>query len=83
MKNNKTAIIWRKSVYDSGRCPQCGTRLIGSGNIPQNVYEEPMPQVGRSYFICKKCRLPVAFTAPYDGPGKPGQKAGRWKGESL
>lgn len=83
MTEKKTAVIWRKSVYDSGRCPQCGARLIGKGNQPVNVFEEPLPLVGKTYFVCKGCGLPVAFTEPYDGPEQSGTRGGRWKGEIL
>lgn len=82
MSKKKFAIIWRKSVYDTHRCPQCGTRLIDKRNQPANVIKEEMVLAAekKEYFLCQNCNLPVAFVEPYNGPLKPGIKGGRWEG---
>ncbi len=80
MSEKKIAIIWRKSVYDTRRCPQCGATLIGKHNQPVNTIESKLSFVGRNYLLCENCNLPVARIEDYKGSLKPGEKGGRWKG---
>lgn len=80
MSEKKIAIIWRKSVYDTRRCPQCGATLIGKDNQPVNTIESKLPFVGKNYLLCENCNLPVARIETYEGPLKPGEKGGHWKG---
>lgn len=75
----KTAIIWRKSVYDSGRCPNCNTKLFGNNNKPINIMSDPIFGAGK--LLCKTCGLWVAQLQEYDGPEEPGEKAGEWEGK--
>ena len=76
----KTAIVWRKSCYDTHTCTKCGTWLFGPGNEPVNVYQTP--RNGRMFLICKKCNDPVAFLEPYEGEGENGELKGHWEGET-
>lgn len=80
MSEKKIAIIWRKSVYDTHRCPQCGATLIGKNNLPVNTIEDNMQFAGRTYLLCEDCNLPVARIETYEGSLKPGEKGGHWKG---
>lgn len=75
----KKAIIWRKSVYDTGNCPICGGRLIGEGNRPVNVISDPV--FGADKLLCKTCGLWVAEAQDYNGPGEEGELKGRWEGK--
>lgn len=85
MDGRKSAIVWRKSVYDSRRCPICGGVLIGKGNQPVNVRERVLKTFGkdgvRRYLFCAECDLQVAFVEPYDGPEQPGTRAGQYPKE--
>lgn len=70
----KTAIIWRKSVYDSNRCPKCGNKLIGSGNEPNGVISGTGADADKIF--CIKCGLYVAYVRPYYGDLEEGQRGG-------
>lgn len=75
MTEEKTAIIWRKSVYGSGKCPQCGSKLMDENGQPAKqvlLYDG-------EWLTCK-CGLAVGKTEPYNGPAQPGTRAGRWHG---
>ena len=83
MSKKKYAVIWRKSVYDTHCCPQCNSELIDRFNQPINTVEVEIPFVHKTYLLCQKCKRPVAFIEPYDGPLKPGGMYGHWNGGKL
>lgn len=74
----KIAVIWRESVYKSGMCPNCGTRLLKPDNTPVNVRTKGLL---RNKLHCENCGLFVAVLKPYTGDAKPGELAGRWEGK--
>ena len=69
----KKAIIWRESVYKSGKCPACGTSLL-KGTVPDRGII-----VDRDFLFCPGCSLCVGRLEDYDGPLEPGQRGGRWE----
>lgn len=69
------AIVWRKSVYDSCCCPNCGTRLIKPDNMPTNVIRRGL---FRPSLYCENCGLFVAMIKNYHGDLKGGERGGMW-----
>lgn len=69
-KDKPQAWIWRKSVYNSGICPVCGTMLLADGT-PKNVrvVDARVPGEKRGYArcFCLVCGLHVARVVPYRG----------------
>ena len=76
----KTAIVWRKSVYDTRHCPRCSMRLITDDWGPVFVREQRLWD-GSRRLVCAGCGLYVAELKPYTGDGHPGVPGGRWEGE--
>ena len=76
----KIAIIWRKSVYDTKRCPGCSMRLITDDWGPVFVREQRLWD-GSRRLVCAGCGLYVAELKPYIGDGQPGAPGGRWEGK--
>ena len=72
-----TAIVWRKSIYDSGKCPSCGAQMMNGSGDPMGVTSV------NGYVYCDKCNLLVAVLKPYHGDAKPGDKCGKWEGDAL
>lgn len=82
MSDKKQAIVWRESVYKSGHCPQCGAQLINEKNEPMNIYYDTSGPHGEKV-LCTGCKLHVATVRPYDGPAKPGERAGEWLEDNI
>lgn len=76
---NKVAIIWCKSVYDTGLCPKCGNRVMDDDGQPKG---ELLFWPEENALFCEKCKLCVSRIRPYDGPGEPGDRMGEWKGDN-
>lgn len=76
------AIIWRESVYKSGKCPQCGTSF-GDLSNPRNTELAVKVDDQTGWFVCKGCDLVVARVREYNGEfgaADAGEMKGRWKG---
>lgn len=71
------AIVWRKSVYDTGACPLCGERLRDKNGDPMGsvLFDEEAER-----FYCPRCGKYVARMEDYDGPVPPDHRGGEWKG---
>lgn len=76
----KTAIVWRKSVYDTKHCPRCNMRLITDDWGPVFVLEQRLWD-GTRRLVCAGCGLYAAELRPYTGDAQPGAPAGRWEGK--
>lgn len=79
-------IVWRKTVYDTNKCPQCGMVLIGDDNEPINLLEDERTgefiyfgKKIKNWLYCRGCQTPVAFITEYEGEitGK-WERKGRW-----
>lgn len=55
----KTAIIWRKSVYDNNFICKCGEELMHGEEIKDTVLFDTRTNT----LICPKCKLNVAIIA--------------------
>lgn len=79
MKEQKMAIIWRGSTYESGRCNECGLRVMTGNGQPRRCLEKSIN--GRTWLLCERCENPLAWIVKdYNGPGEPGERMGRWRG---
>lgn len=78
------AWIWRKSVYNSGICPVCGTMLLADGT-PKNVRvvdaRAPGEEHGYARCFCRVCGLHVARVVPYGGEYSGNGMIGEWRNE--
>lgn len=71
-----TAIVWRRSVCETGRCG-CGYRVAdGKEPIWQNVEEKKVGETG--HILCRKCKTPVAFTRQFTK-----EISEHWRGNGL
>lgn len=71
-----TAVVWRKSAYESGKCPECGQQVMADDFSPTNVREQLSAR--KIWLMCDFCGTPVAYEEPYHGEGKPGERKGKW-----
>lgn len=85
----KVAIIWRESVYKTGKC-KCGADLLNTNTgdpIVRNLTFAEMKYDRRAGYAevkfdklyCASCKSYVAFLGRYDGKGK--GLIGKWKGD--
>lgn len=80
----KAAIIWRKTVYDTGLCPVCGAELADKETMNPN---EDNTVVGLdldghpAMIFCGGCGLYVGRLSEYYGDKELGTKAGEWPGD--
>lgn len=82
---SKTAIVWRQSAYETGRCSHCGKRVVGPDGIQPSIrrtrqlFRRGRDGVMRDCIVCD-CGNVVAVIKTYEGKGDPGERCGRWKG---
>ena len=57
----KVAVIWRKTVYDTHKCPMCQNELITDDGNPTGVIE-----MGNEFY-CAGCGYNVAHLCEYRG----------------
>lgn len=76
------AIIWRESVYRSGRCPKCGEYVYYPWNNDVKAVHMEFPE-GTPSFCCDSCGTIVAYLRqiPESMKNLPGGRYGKWPGE--
>lgn len=61
-KNQKNAIIWRKSIHDRDYICKCGKELMKNGEVVNDVLYDTK----REELICPNCMWTVAKITTYD-----------------